>query len=63
MGLAITKLHLRALQNCQAVCCLLRLIGLQIAGRPFAEAPVMKVADAYQRETDFPARKPPMVKD
>jgi aspartyl-tRNA(Asn)/glutamyl-tRNA(Gln) amidotransferase subunit A len=38
-------------------------IGLQIAGRPFAEARVMKIADAYQRDTDFHARRPPTVKD
>ena len=33
-------------------------IGLQIAGRPFAEARVMKVADAYQRDTDWHGREP-----
>ena len=33
-------------------------IGLQIAGRPFAEARVLRVADAYQRDTDWHARKP-----
>ena len=33
-------------------------IGLQIAGRPFGEARVLKVADAYQRDTDFHARRP-----
>jgi aspartyl-tRNA(Asn)/glutamyl-tRNA(Gln) amidotransferase subunit A len=33
-------------------------IGLQIAGRPFAEARILKVADAYQRETDFHTRRP-----
>lgn len=33
-------------------------IGLQIAGRPFAEARVLKVADAYQLDTDWHARKP-----
>jgi aspartyl-tRNA(Asn)/glutamyl-tRNA(Gln) amidotransferase subunit A len=38
-------------------------IGLQIAGRPFAEARIMRVADAYQRDTDFHARRPPLVKD
>jgi aspartyl-tRNA(Asn)/glutamyl-tRNA(Gln) amidotransferase subunit A len=38
-------------------------IGLQIAGRPFAEARIMKLADAYQRDTDFHARRPPIVKD
>jgi aspartyl-tRNA(Asn)/glutamyl-tRNA(Gln) amidotransferase subunit A len=36
-------------------------IGLQIAGRPFAEARVLKVADAYQRDTDFHLRRPPML--
>jgi aspartyl-tRNA(Asn)/glutamyl-tRNA(Gln) amidotransferase subunit A len=38
-------------------------IGLQIAGRPFAEARIMKLADAYQRDTDFHARRPPLLKD
>ncbi len=36
-------------------------IGLQIVGRPFAEARVMAVADAYQRETDWHARVPALV--
>jgi aspartyl-tRNA(Asn)/glutamyl-tRNA(Gln) amidotransferase subunit A len=36
-------------------------IGLQIAGRPFAEARVLKVADAYQRDTDFHTRRPPIL--
>ncbi|HEX3400686.1 MAG TPA: amidase [Acetobacteraceae bacterium] len=36
-------------------------IGLQIAGRPFAEARVLKVADAYQRDTDFHSRRPPVL--
>ncbi len=36
-------------------------IGLQIAARPFAEARVLKVADAYQRDTDFHIRLPPML--
>lgn len=34
-------------------------IGLQIAGRPFAEAQVLRVADAYGRDTDWHTRKPP----
>jgi aspartyl-tRNA(Asn)/glutamyl-tRNA(Gln) amidotransferase subunit A len=38
-------------------------IGLQIAGRPFAEARVLKAADAYQRDTDWHARRPPMFQD
>jgi aspartyl-tRNA(Asn)/glutamyl-tRNA(Gln) amidotransferase subunit A len=34
-------------------------IGLQISGRPFAEGAVLKVADAYQRDTtDWHARRP-----
>jgi len=33
-------------------------VGLQLAGRPFAEARVLKVADGYQRETDWHRRKP-----
>jgi aspartyl-tRNA(Asn)/glutamyl-tRNA(Gln) amidotransferase subunit A len=36
-------------------------IGLQIAGRPFAEARVMKIADAYQRDTDFHMQRPPLL--
>jgi aspartyl-tRNA(Asn)/glutamyl-tRNA(Gln) amidotransferase subunit A len=34
-------------------------IGLQIIGRPFDEATVFRVADAYQRSTDWHARRPP----
>ena len=34
-------------------------IGLMIQGRPFAEARILKVADAYQRMTDWHRRKPP----
>ncbi|MBS7811392.1 amidase [Roseococcus pinisoli] len=33
-------------------------IGLQLAARPFAEARVLKVADAYQRATDWHGRAP-----
>jgi aspartyl-tRNA(Asn)/glutamyl-tRNA(Gln) amidotransferase subunit A len=33
-------------------------IGLQIVGRPFDEATVLRAADAYQRLTDFHARRP-----
>jgi aspartyl-tRNA(Asn)/glutamyl-tRNA(Gln) amidotransferase subunit A len=36
-------------------------IGLQIAGRPFAEARVLKIADAYQRDTDWHRRLPPIL--
>jgi aspartyl-tRNA(Asn)/glutamyl-tRNA(Gln) amidotransferase subunit A len=35
-------------------------IGLQIVGRPFDEATVLRVADAYQRVTDWHTRHPPM---
>jgi aspartyl-tRNA(Asn)/glutamyl-tRNA(Gln) amidotransferase subunit A len=33
-------------------------IGLQLAGRPFAEARLLKIADAYQRDTDWHLRRP-----
>ncbi|HWZ11440.1 MAG TPA: amidase, partial [Xanthobacteraceae bacterium] len=33
-------------------------IGLQISGRPFAEAAVLQAADAYQHDTDWHARRP-----
>ena len=35
-------------------------IGMQIIGRPFDEATVLRVADAYQRATDWHARRPPV---
>jgi aspartyl-tRNA(Asn)/glutamyl-tRNA(Gln) amidotransferase subunit A len=35
-------------------------IGLQIVGRPFDEATVLRVADAYQRVTDWHTRRPPL---
>jgi aspartyl-tRNA(Asn)/glutamyl-tRNA(Gln) amidotransferase subunit A len=38
-------------------------IGLQIAGRPFAEARVMKIADAYQRDTGYHTKRPSLLKD
>ncbi|MBI3500016.1 MAG: amidase [Proteobacteria bacterium] len=37
-------------------------IGLQLAGRPFAEARVLQVADAYQRETAWHTNRPPVLK-
>lgn len=37
-------------------------IGLQIAGRPFAEGRVLKIVDAYQRDTDWHRRLPPIVR-
>src|SRR5215475_4333911 len=33
-------------------------IGFQIQGRPFAEARILKVADAYQRDTDWHQQVP-----
>jgi aspartyl-tRNA(Asn)/glutamyl-tRNA(Gln) amidotransferase subunit A len=33
-------------------------IGMQVVGRPFDEATVLRVADAYQRLTDWHARRP-----
>ncbi|PZO03087.1 MAG: Asp-tRNA(Asn)/Glu-tRNA(Gln) amidotransferase GatCAB subunit A [Hyphomicrobiales bacterium] len=36
-------------------------IGFQIQGKPFAEARVLKIADAYQRDTDWHRRLPPNV--
>ncbi len=35
-------------------------IGLQIVGRPFDEATVLRVADAYQRATDWHVGRPPL---
>ena len=35
-------------------------IGLQIAGRPFDEATIMKAAHAYQQNTDWHNRRPPV---
>lgn len=34
-------------------------IGMQVIGRSFDEATVLRVADAYQRVTDWHARRPP----
>ncbi|MFL1460944.1 amidase [Roseococcus sp. DSY-14] len=35
-------------------------VGLQVIGRPFAEAAVLRAADAFQRETDWHLRAPPL---
>jgi aspartyl-tRNA(Asn)/glutamyl-tRNA(Gln) amidotransferase subunit A len=35
-------------------------VGLQIIGRPFAEAPLLRVARAYERATEWGARRPPV---
>ena len=35
-------------------------IGLQLAARPFAEARLLAAADAFQRDTDWHARRPPV---
>jgi aspartyl-tRNA(Asn)/glutamyl-tRNA(Gln) amidotransferase subunit A len=36
-------------------------IGLQLAARPFGEARLLRVADAYQRDTDWHKRRPPVL--
>jgi aspartyl-tRNA(Asn)/glutamyl-tRNA(Gln) amidotransferase subunit A len=36
-------------------------VGMQLAGRPFAEARVLAAADAYQRDTDWHRRRPTAV--
>jgi aspartyl-tRNA(Asn)/glutamyl-tRNA(Gln) amidotransferase subunit A len=36
-------------------------IGLQLAARPFAEARLLAAADAYQRDTDWHTRLPPVL--
>ena len=33
-------------------------IGMQLVGRPFDEATVLRAADAFQRLTDFHVRRP-----
>jgi len=33
---------------------------MQLVGRPFDEATVLCVADAYQRATDWHRRRPPL---
>jgi aspartyl-tRNA(Asn)/glutamyl-tRNA(Gln) amidotransferase subunit A len=35
-------------------------MGLQIVGKPFAEEMVLKVAHAYEQNTDWHNRKPPI---
>jgi aspartyl-tRNA(Asn)/glutamyl-tRNA(Gln) amidotransferase subunit A len=35
-------------------------IGLQVLGRPFDEARLLRVARAYERETDVWRRAPPL---
>jgi aspartyl-tRNA(Asn)/glutamyl-tRNA(Gln) amidotransferase subunit A len=36
-------------------------IGLQIAGRPFGEGRILKVADAYQADTEWHRARPPIL--
>jgi aspartyl-tRNA(Asn)/glutamyl-tRNA(Gln) amidotransferase subunit A len=36
-------------------------IGFQLAARPFGEARLFKAADAYQRDTDWHTRRPPVL--
>jgi aspartyl-tRNA(Asn)/glutamyl-tRNA(Gln) amidotransferase subunit A len=35
-------------------------LGMQIVGRPFDEVTVLRVADAWQRATDWHVRRPPI---
>jgi len=35
-------------------------VGMQLVGRPFDEATVLRAADAYQRSTDWHRRRPPV---
>jgi aspartyl-tRNA(Asn)/glutamyl-tRNA(Gln) amidotransferase subunit A len=35
-------------------------IGIQIVGKPFDEATTLRVADAFQRATDWHKRRPPL---
>ncbi len=35
-------------------------VSLQIAGRPFGEGRILAAADAYQRDTDWHTRRPPL---
>jgi aspartyl-tRNA(Asn)/glutamyl-tRNA(Gln) amidotransferase subunit A len=35
-------------------------VGMQLIGRPFDEATVLRAADAYQRATDWHRRRPPL---
>jgi aspartyl-tRNA(Asn)/glutamyl-tRNA(Gln) amidotransferase subunit A len=35
-------------------------LGMQIVGRPFDELTVLRVADAWQRATDWHTRRPPL---
>ena len=35
-------------------------IGLQLTGRPFDEATLLRVADAYERDTEWSKREPPL---
>ena len=37
-------------------------IGLQLAGRPFGEARVLKAAEAYQRDTDWHRKFPRLLR-
>ena len=35
-------------------------VGLQLVGRPFEEATVLRAGDAFQRLTDWHTRRPPL---
>jgi aspartyl-tRNA(Asn)/glutamyl-tRNA(Gln) amidotransferase subunit A len=38
-------------------------IGLQIIGKPFDEATVLRVADAFERNTEWHLKYPPIAED
>jgi aspartyl-tRNA(Asn)/glutamyl-tRNA(Gln) amidotransferase subunit A len=38
-------------------------VGFQLVGRPFAEATILRIADAFQRVTDFHLRLPPLTQE
>src|SRR5206468_2654792 len=37
-------------------------LGMQIVGRPFGEATILRIGHAYERATDWHARRPPLVR-
>lgn len=38
-------------------------VGLQIAGRPFADVEVLRLADTFQRQTDFHLQEAPLISE
>src|SRR2546422_9059451 len=37
-------------------------LGMQIVGPPFGEATILRIGHAYERATDWHARRPPLVR-